>query len=267
MQRLVGQSAALMVGGAIAILILTSLRVGAQWDVSAQPATADQTSNVIDAALAVQPNLQYQGVLLDAANTPKPDGDYSIIFRLYDAATDGAVVWQETQSVIVSGGFFSVSLGQAQSIPSNIFDNKQLFLGVQVGDESEMSPRQQLAVSPYAFWSYSAKVAEEADATNRLRQFRAYGIVNEDGSKHRGFNFTSNRQTIDGELTYRIDISGENYNLNDYVTTVTVVKNAECPGPVIAMTGSTDGDLLVDLFQPNGGRAYCKFHFETLTLN
>lgn len=267
MKRIFQQIASMMIGGALVALVFVAVRAGAQGEIATANSASPQQGAIVDAVFDVQSNIQYQGLLLDSSNNPKPGGTYNITFRLYDALQGGAVVWQETQDVVVADGFFSVALGKVSSLPNSIFNNKQLFLGVQVSGDSEMAPRQQLTVSPYAYWAYTAQKADKSESTDKLNTLRAYGVVNADGSKHRGFNFTSSRQTIGGELTFEIAISGEDYNLNDYVTTVTVVKNSECTGSVNAMTGSTGGRLLVDLFDKNGSRIYCKFHFQTLKLD
>src|SRR3989344_7005580 len=50
------------------------------------------------------PNLQinYQGKLTNSSSVAVSDGSYSMVFSLYAAATGGAAVWTETQTVSVT---------------------------------------------------------------------------------------------------------------------------------------------------------------------
>ena len=91
-------------------------------------------------------------------------------------------------------------------------------------------------------------------------------IVNADGSRQRGFRFSSSRSSFFGE--YAITIRDENdnpinYNLNDFVTQVTVVESSECQGGSFATTGSGNGNLIIDIYRADGSQRECKFHFIT----
>lgn len=62
-------------------------------------------------AFAAVPHLiNYQGKLMDSSGNPVPDDTYSITFGIYDAATGGSKLWEETQSVAVATGVFGVLL-------------------------------------------------------------------------------------------------------------------------------------------------------------
>lgn len=92
--------------------------------------------------------INYQGKLTDKQGYPL-DGSYDISFRLYDTATAGNPLWQEAHTAVsVSKGLFSVLLGTVT--PLNLPFDKQYYLGIKVGADPEMTPRQQLASSPYA---------------------------------------------------------------------------------------------------------------------
>lgn len=76
-------------------------------------------------------------------------------FRLYRAASGGAPLWEEqwtgANSVQVSDGLFNVMLGSLNPIPQTVItENSNLFLGITVGTDSEMSPRVQLGSVPFA---------------------------------------------------------------------------------------------------------------------
>lgn len=94
-----------------------------------------------------EPKMSYQGQLTDPAGNPVADGNYEMVFRLYDA--DDTELWTETQTVPVSGGLFNVALGEVTEIPAPTFA-QQLWLGVEVAGDGEMAPRQKLLGAPYA---------------------------------------------------------------------------------------------------------------------
>jgi hypothetical protein len=43
--------------------------------------------------------MSFQGVLTDTAGTPRPDGVYSLMFRMYDAPTGTPPLWTEARTV------------------------------------------------------------------------------------------------------------------------------------------------------------------------
>jgi len=91
----------------------------------------------------------YQGHLLDSANDPVPDDDYSMTFRLYDSPTSGTLVWgPETYTVTTSAGYFSVLLGETTPITAGTFA-ANTYLEVTVDGET-LTPRHQFASVPFA---------------------------------------------------------------------------------------------------------------------
>ena len=107
------------------------------------------------ASSAVPSVLTQQGRLLDSAGAPVP-GSISIQFTVYDAATGGASLWTETQTVTLDDGFFSARLGETTSIGASVFDGSTRYLGVKVGTDPEMTPRQPLVSVPYALLANNA---------------------------------------------------------------------------------------------------------------
>ena len=110
--------------------------------------------------------ISYQGKLLQPSGAVVPDGTYSMQFAIYDVPTGGTALWSETNpSVAVKGGLFSVLLGSVVNLPSNIFDNPSRFFGVKVGSDPEMTPRQQIASSAFAFRSAVAGTVDDGAIT------------------------------------------------------------------------------------------------------
>ena len=99
--------------------------------------------------------INYQG-RLSASGTPL-SGTYTVTFLLYDAPENGTALWSETHEVEVTEGVFNVLLGSQAAIPTDIFVNEtDLYLGVRVAGEAELTPRQRLASTPFSFQAASA---------------------------------------------------------------------------------------------------------------
>jgi len=103
---------------------------------------------VASVAAAAVPNLMpYQGRLTDAAGNPI-NGSQTIEFSIYDAAEAGSLLHTQTEDVTVQNGLFNVNLGP---LPGSLFTGQNLYLGIRVGGDAEMTPRQLLGSVPYAF--------------------------------------------------------------------------------------------------------------------
>jgi hypothetical protein len=127
--------------------------------------SAQQPGAVIEpnTPLALSQVLNYQGRLLSpTTGQPKPDGDYQMSFGLYQVETGGAPLWQETKNVAVKNGLFSVLLGDTQALPLTIFNGQELFLGITLANDTEMTPRQRLAHTAYAIFAENAGNADSA---------------------------------------------------------------------------------------------------------
>ncbi len=98
--------------------------------------------------------LNFQGFLPDpTTGDPVPDGDYKLTFAIYDHATStdpSHRLWEETQTVSTQDGVFNVILGAVKPIDTTWLDGRDLWLGITVQGDSEMTPRMQLASVPYA---------------------------------------------------------------------------------------------------------------------
>lgn len=122
-------------------------------------------SAVQTVALAAPGLISYQGRLVDAAGNPVADGPYSMTFRLYGVSAGGAALWTESKTVSVTGGLFTTLLGDTVALDPGLFDGRDLWLGVQVGAEAEMTPRQRIASVPYALYSNNADTLDGSHAS------------------------------------------------------------------------------------------------------
>lgn len=71
-------------------------------------------------------------------------GPVTVGFRVYSALTGATVLWGETQTVAATRGIISVELGKVTPLPAGLFNNPELYLGLTVAGDAEMSPRTRL---------------------------------------------------------------------------------------------------------------------------
>ena len=110
--------------------------------------------------------ISYQGILSDASGNPKPNGNYSITFSLYDVLSGGSALWSETKTISIKKGLFSTLLGDETPFNSNLKFDKQYFLGIKIESEAELSPRLVLSSVSYSISSVNA------DTANYAKQFK-----------------------------------------------------------------------------------------------
>lgn len=110
--------------------------------------------------------INHQGYLTNATGIPV-NASVSIVFTIYNAPTNGTALWTETRTVAVNKGVFDVNLGE--TTPINLAFDVPYYLGVKVGSDAEMSPRQSLTSVSYAFRSDQANsVADGSITTAKL---------------------------------------------------------------------------------------------------
>lgn len=86
-----------------------------------------------------------QGRLTDAGGAPL-NGVYTMKFNLYEVASGGTAVCGDTRTVTVTNGLFSDYMDGCYTD----VNGQKLWLGVTVGSDAEMMPRQVLMPVPYA---------------------------------------------------------------------------------------------------------------------
>jgi hypothetical protein len=110
-----------------------------------EPPEEIQSQDEIEAMVTVPGAIPIQGRLTDAAGIPL-DGAYSVTFALYDVETDGTALCSQTHSVAVAQGLFNSYLDNCY----NDIEGQKLWLGITVGSDAEMTPRQVIYPVPYA---------------------------------------------------------------------------------------------------------------------
>jgi hypothetical protein len=125
--------------------------------------------------------INYQGYVTSSAGVPIGAGaaqNRTVTFRFWKSATDTAAasrLFSESQTVTILDGDFSVLIGNGAAVEkelravatvAEVFAYKEVFLGITVDDgspattDAEISPRQQLVSTAFAF---RASVAESVD--------------------------------------------------------------------------------------------------------
>lgn len=125
-------------------------------------------------AQTVPPLVNYQGRLANPDGSPLPTADYTLTFHVFDAATNGALVWgpQIFDGTVAQGhgaripvvqGYFNVMLGPVDTTNralSDAFNGAARYVEVTVSNRPPIAPRQQILTTPFAFQAAnSAKLA------------------------------------------------------------------------------------------------------------
>lgn len=105
--------------------------------------------------------INLQGKLTDPASGAPRNGSFSLTFKIYAAPSGGTALFTESQTVSVDNGVFSTHLGSTALLTPDLFSGASAYLGITVSPDSEMTPRQQLVMSPYAFTS--AQLVHQGD--------------------------------------------------------------------------------------------------------
>ncbi len=110
------------------------------------------SSNTATAAVGINHQINFQGKLVTPTGTNVADGSYSVVFSIYNVASAGSNLWTETQTLTVTNGIFQVNLGSVTTLPASIdFNTDNIYLGIKVGADAEMTPRIQFTSVPQAF--------------------------------------------------------------------------------------------------------------------
>ncbi len=128
--------------------VATILIVAIMLIVTQATAKTEQTSQALNEGV-----LSYQGTLMDTAGNPVT-GSYDMTFRIYNSLTSTTPLWEEVRTgvnaVPVQNGLFNVMLGSLHPIPGTVWEETEQFLGVKIGNDIEMAPREKLTVVPGA---------------------------------------------------------------------------------------------------------------------
>ncbi|MFH2203353.1 MAG: hypothetical protein ABIJ96_09585 [Elusimicrobiota bacterium] len=106
--------------------------------------------------------IRFQGRLMDAVGSPIVQTQ-SVLFSFYSAPTGGGAAWSETQTVSPdTSGRYEILLGQATPFPAALPFDQDYWLGINVANDGEMTPRLRLTVGPYAIHASSARYVPDS---------------------------------------------------------------------------------------------------------
>jgi len=110
-----------------------------------------EADTVTAAAVADAPRaFNYQGILRKPEGTLE-NGSFNMTLRLWDAVSGGNELFKEPhENVVVRDGVFEVILGDITPIDPGVLAISPLFLGITVGSDAEMQPRQRVNPVPIA---------------------------------------------------------------------------------------------------------------------
>jgi len=146
--------------------------------------------------------MSYQGKVTDPSGVPIPDGNYDMVFRIFDAPTGGSEEWNSGPtplSVTVNEGILSILLGE--SIPIDIDFDEDYWLEVEM-DGFTQTPRQRLGSVGYSFMSsglvpgtevsgeVSGGTSAAIQGTNTTTVGTAYGV--------RGITYSTDGAAVSG---------------------------------------------------------------------
>ncbi len=129
---------------------------------------------------AILGSIDYQGFLTDDNGRPL-NGDTNITLRLYDTPTGGVALWTEahtgSNAVPVDDGLFNVHLGSLTPIPADVWNHSTLYLGVQVGTDAEMTPRQPVGAVPVSMGVADNAITTDDIADGAVTQEKAPTLI------------------------------------------------------------------------------------------
>jgi len=187
--------------------------------------------------------ISYQGRLTDDAGQPISSTS-SVTFAVYAAPTGGSPLFTTTQNITPdANGIFTVELGP---IGAAVFDGSKRYLGIKVGADAEMTPRQLLTSGPYSFSANSIAdnavgSAQIANGSVTAADIAAGAVANSELAT----NAVTTDKIASGAVA-NADIASNAVNGAKVADgSLTDADMADEPGLTYAETG--DGNTLVDL--------------------
>lgn len=134
-------------------------------------------------ANAVPLQMTHQGRLVDA-NGAAITGTQSLTFTIFDDPNNGTDLWTETLSVSFNNGYYAAVLGADEStnpLDSLILGQYPLYLEIQVGQNSPLSPRTTLQSVPYAQIAGTAESVDGGSVVASEVSIGSQAVINTQG--------------------------------------------------------------------------------------
>lgn len=180
--------------------------------------------------------LSFQGRLLDNENNPIT-AETPLRFTLYNSptASGSALLWEEEQDIKPDqNGNFSATLGENVRLNQDLFtNNPSLYVGITVGDNQELSPRQQIPTTDYSANSQSVEGLKPITDSPNAAQNVLLALD------------SSGNLTIGGNSTHTFQATGGQFNLSGQMLSLTTN-----PGSNGNIKIAPDGSGIIDLEKP-----------------
>jgi hypothetical protein len=116
----------------------------------------------VEAAAGINKMVSYQAKMTDSIGVTVENGTYYLTLRIYDSASGGTCLYSAvgtcgtptSTAVTVTNGVLSVMIGDVaggQNALNLDFNSDTYYLGVQINNDSEMTPRKRIGAAGYAF--------------------------------------------------------------------------------------------------------------------
>jgi len=167
--------------------------------------------------------VNFQGELRSpSTGQPVPDGNYDMLFRIYDVESGGAPLWTGTHTttngnpVQVANGIFSVALGSGtgNAMAASVFNGPDRWLEARVGTET-LSPRQRITSVAYSLVSENSRFLAGMEASD----FAEDGEVAAAISAHAAVPDVHHARYADAEARAAMGPKADNNPLNHDKTT------------------------------------------------
>jgi hypothetical protein len=112
----------------------------------------------------------YEGRLYDSSGNVY-NGQAEFVLKLYDVQEGGSPLWEESHTVDVKDGFFSIKVGDVNPLPEPF--PSSAYLGIEVNSSGEMSPRLEVGSVPFSFISKKA-LSTERNILRKLSEAKVY---------------------------------------------------------------------------------------------
>ncbi len=183
------------------------------------------------------------------------EGPANVTLAFYPDPEEPTPVWSDTQEVYVQAGRFYVLLGAdpMNPLPSGLFDGQDLFLGVAVDDNPEMTPRLRVTSVPFALRAADAGLLGGLPPEAFAEAGHTHDLAGLGG------------QVTEGQLPESVVLSAELTDLlGGYVTVATF--NAGLAGKSDVGHGHTVEDV-TGLQEALDGKAAADHHHDTAYVN
>lgn len=168
---------------------------------------------------SVPREMSYQGILKDSGGNPVTDSVYSVTFRIFNVASGGASLWDETLPCTTSEGYFDAIFGSV-----NLPFDEDYWLELEI-DSEILNPRQKMSMVGYAAVADTAEYAQRVGTVDGATGGTISGDINATGKATIGSGHTNT-----GDYAF---VAGQNNNASGSRSTISgghdnVASDANC---------------------------------------